>query len=90
MQIAVKRLKNAKNGTEMEFTSEVEILGRIRQKNLLSFLGIVQMDLNAFWSMTIWKTQVSVRIFMEHILQSASLIGGGEHLSPLALLVLSC
>jgi serine/threonine protein kinase len=39
MQIAVKRLKNAKNGTEMEFTSEVEILGRIRQKNLLSFRG---------------------------------------------------
>ena len=39
MQIAVKRLKNSKNGTEVEFASEVEILGRIRQKNLLSFRG---------------------------------------------------
>jgi serine/threonine protein kinase len=39
MQIAVKRLKNTKNGTEVEFASEVEILGRIRHKNLLSFRG---------------------------------------------------
>jgi serine/threonine protein kinase len=39
MQIAVKRLNNAKNGTEAEFASEVEILGRIRHKNLLSFRG---------------------------------------------------
>jgi serine/threonine protein kinase len=39
MQIAVKRLKNSKNGTEVEFASEVEILGRIRHKNLLSFRG---------------------------------------------------
>lgn len=39
MQIAVKRLKNAKNDTEVEFASEVEILGRIRHKNLLSFRG---------------------------------------------------
>jgi len=38
-QIAVKRLKNSKNGTEVEFASEVEILGRIRHKNLLSFRG---------------------------------------------------
>ncbi|PWZ18027.1 PTI1-like tyrosine-protein kinase [Zea mays] len=38
-QIAVKRLKSAKNGTEAEFASEVEILGRIRHKNLLSFRG---------------------------------------------------
>ncbi|XP_062228167.1 PTI1-like tyrosine-protein kinase At3g15890 isoform X3 [Phragmites australis] len=38
-QIAVKRLKNAKNGTEVEFASEVEILGRIRHKNLLSLRG---------------------------------------------------
>ncbi|XP_008658224.1 putative protein kinase superfamily protein isoform X1 [Zea mays] len=38
-QIAVKRLNNAKNGTEAEFASEVEILGRIRHKNLLSFRG---------------------------------------------------
>lgn len=38
-QIAVKRLKNAKNGTEAEFSSEIEILGRIRHKNLLSFRG---------------------------------------------------
>jgi len=39
MQIAVKRLKNAKNGKEVEYASEVEILGRIRHKNLLSFRG---------------------------------------------------
>lgn len=39
IQIAVKRLKNVKNGTEVEFASEVEILGRIRHKNLLSFRG---------------------------------------------------
>jgi serine/threonine protein kinase len=39
VQIAVKRLKNSKNGTEVEFASEVEILGRIRHKNLLSFRG---------------------------------------------------
>ncbi|GJN00839.1 hypothetical protein PR202_ga18058 [Eleusine coracana subsp. coracana] len=38
-QIAVKRLKNAKYGTEAEFASEVEILGRIRHKNLLSLRG---------------------------------------------------
>ncbi|KAL6897981.1 hypothetical protein ACP4OV_006577 [Aristida adscensionis] len=38
-QIAVKRLKNANNGTEMEFASEVEVLGRIRHKNLLSLRG---------------------------------------------------
>ncbi|CAL5051260.1 unnamed protein product [Urochloa decumbens] len=38
-QIAVKRLNNAKNDTEVEFASEVEILGRIRHKNLLSFRG---------------------------------------------------
>lgn len=39
IQIAVKRLKNEKYGTEVEFASEVEILGRIRHKNLLSFRG---------------------------------------------------
>ncbi|CAL5051259.1 unnamed protein product [Urochloa decumbens] len=39
ISIAVKRLNNAKNDTEVEFASEVEILGRIRHKNLLSFRG---------------------------------------------------
>ncbi|KAF0901585.1 hypothetical protein E2562_003556 [Oryza meyeriana var. granulata] len=38
-QIAVKKLKCAKNGTETEFASDVEILGRVRHKNLLSFRG---------------------------------------------------
>ncbi|VAI70796.1 unnamed protein product [Triticum turgidum subsp. durum] len=38
-QIAVKKLKNARNGTEMEFASEVESLGRVRHKNLLSLRG---------------------------------------------------
>uniref|UniRef100_A0ACD5XXE8 Uncharacterized protein n=1 Tax=Avena sativa TaxID=4498 RepID=A0ACD5XXE8_AVESA len=38
-QIAVKKLKNARNGTETEFASEVETLGRVRHKNLLSIRG---------------------------------------------------
>lgn len=32
-------MKCAKNGTETEFASDVEILGRVRHKNLLSFRG---------------------------------------------------
>uniref|UniRef100_A0A8I6YBS2 Protein kinase domain-containing protein n=2 Tax=Hordeum vulgare subsp. vulgare TaxID=112509 RepID=A0A8I6YBS2_HORVV len=38
-QIAVKKLKNARNGAEMEFAAEVESLGRVRHKNLLSLRG---------------------------------------------------
>lgn len=38
-QIAVKKLKDARNGTEVEFASEVETLGRVRHKNLLSLRG---------------------------------------------------
>lgn len=38
-QIAVKKLKNARNGTETEFAAEVETLGRVRHKNLLSIRG---------------------------------------------------
>ncbi|KAJ6810966.1 PTI1-like tyrosine-protein kinase [Iris pallida] len=38
-QIAVKRLKVWSNKAEIEFASEVEILGRVRHKNLLSLRG---------------------------------------------------
>ncbi|KAG8093868.1 hypothetical protein GUJ93_ZPchr0012g21552 [Zizania palustris] len=38
-QIAVKKLKGAKIGTEAEFASDVENLGRVKHKNLLSFRG---------------------------------------------------
>ncbi|PKA52654.1 PTI1-like tyrosine-protein kinase [Apostasia shenzhenica] len=38
-QIAVKRLKVWSNKAEMEFAVEVEILGRVRHKNLLSLRG---------------------------------------------------
>ncbi|XP_020583625.1 PTI1-like tyrosine-protein kinase At3g15890 [Phalaenopsis equestris] len=38
-QIAVKRLKVWSNKAEMEFASEVEILGRVRHKNLLCLRG---------------------------------------------------
>lgn len=39
MQIAVKRLKAMTAKGEMEFAIEVEILGRVRHKNLLSLRG---------------------------------------------------
>lgn len=38
-QIAVKRLKVWSTKAEMEFAVEVEILGRVRHKNLLSLRG---------------------------------------------------
>ncbi|GLJ53999.1 hypothetical protein SUGI_1155090 [Cryptomeria japonica] len=38
-QIAVKRLKVLTSKTEMEFAVEVEILGRVKHKNLLSLRG---------------------------------------------------
>ncbi|KAK8951953.1 PTI1-like tyrosine-protein kinase [Platanthera zijinensis] len=38
-QIAVKRLKVWSNKAELEFSAEVEILGRVRHKNLLSLRG---------------------------------------------------
>lgn len=38
-QIAVKRLKVWSNKAEMEFAVEVEILARVRHKNLLSLRG---------------------------------------------------
>jgi serine/threonine protein kinase len=38
-QIAVKRLKEWSPKAEMEFAVEVEILGRVRHKNLLSLRG---------------------------------------------------
>eukprot|EP00249_Psilotum_nudum_P021490 c28124_g1_i3 orf=396-773(+) len=38
-QIAVKRLKVWSSKAEMEFAVEVEILGRVRHKNLLSLKG---------------------------------------------------
>jgi uncharacterized protein (DUF2249 family) len=38
-QIAVKRLKVWSTKAEMEFAVEVEILGRVRHKNLLSLKG---------------------------------------------------
>lgn len=38
-QIAVKRLKVLSNNAEMEFSVEVEILARVRHKNLLSLRG---------------------------------------------------
>ncbi|KAE8681491.1 transcription factor bHLH36-like [Hibiscus syriacus] len=39
LQIAVKRLKGMSAKAEMEFTVEVEILGRVRHKNLLGLRG---------------------------------------------------
>jgi Protein tyrosine and serine/threonine kinase len=39
MQIAVKRLKAWNDKTEQEFTVEVEILGKVRHKNLLCLRG---------------------------------------------------
>lgn len=39
VQIAVKRLKAMTAKAEMEFAIEVEILGRVRHKNLLSLRG---------------------------------------------------
>lgn len=39
MQIAVKRLKTMSAKAEMEFAVEVEILGRVRHKNLLGLRG---------------------------------------------------
>lgn len=39
IQIAVKRLKVWSTKAEMEFAVEVEILGRVRHKNLLSLRG---------------------------------------------------
>lgn len=38
-QIAVKRLKTMSAKAEMEFAVEVEILGRVRHKNLLGLRG---------------------------------------------------
>lgn len=39
LQIAVKRLKAMSAKAEMEFAVEVEILGRVRHKNLLGLRG---------------------------------------------------
>jgi serine/threonine protein kinase len=39
MQIAIKRLKVWSNKADMEFGVEVEILARVRHKNLLSLRG---------------------------------------------------
>lgn len=39
MQIAVKRLKAMTAKAEMEFAVEVEMLGRVRHKNLLGLRG---------------------------------------------------
>ncbi|CAA3023264.1 PTI1-like tyrosine- kinase At3g15890 [Olea europaea subsp. europaea] len=39
LQIAVKRLKSWSNKAEMEFSVEVEILARVRHKNLLTLRG---------------------------------------------------
>jgi len=39
IQIAVKRLKVWSNKADMEFAVEVEILARVRHKNLLSLRG---------------------------------------------------
>ncbi|KAF5480322.1 hypothetical protein F2P56_001082 [Juglans regia] len=39
VEVAVKRLKTLSAKTEMEFAVEVEILGRVRHKNLLSLRG---------------------------------------------------
>jgi len=41
IQIAVKRLKVWSTKAEMEFTVEVEILGRVRHKNLLRYSCLV-------------------------------------------------
>ncbi|KAE9617204.1 putative non-specific protein-tyrosine kinase RLK-Pelle-RLCK-XV family [Lupinus albus] len=39
VQIAVKRLKTMSAKSEMEFAVEVEVLGRVRHKNLLGLMG---------------------------------------------------
>lgn len=39
MQIAVKKLKSMNSKAEMEFAVEVEVLGRVRHKNLLGLRG---------------------------------------------------
>jgi len=39
LQIAVKRLKTMTAKAEMEFAVEVEVLGRVRHKNLLGLRG---------------------------------------------------
>lgn len=39
MQIAVKQLKSMNSKAEMEFAVEVEVLGRVRHKNLLGLRG---------------------------------------------------
>ena len=39
MQIAVKKLKAMTSKAEMEFAVEVEVLGRVRRKNLLGLRG---------------------------------------------------
>lgn len=38
-QIAVKKLKSMNSKAEMEFAVEVEVLGRVRHKNLLGLRG---------------------------------------------------
>lgn len=42
IQIAVKRLKVWSTKAEMEFAVEVEILGRVRHKNLLSLRLVLE------------------------------------------------
>lgn len=39
MQLAVKKLKAMNSKAEMEFAVEVEVLGRVRHKNLLGLRG---------------------------------------------------
>lgn len=39
LQIAVKKLKSMNSKAEMEFAVEVEVLGRVRHKNLLGLRG---------------------------------------------------
>lgn len=39
MQIAVKKLKSMNSKAEMEFAVEVEVLARVRHKNLLGLRG---------------------------------------------------
>lgn len=39
VQIAVKKLKSMNSKAEMEFAVEVEVLGRVRHKNLLALRG---------------------------------------------------
>ncbi|KAM0945565.1 putative non-specific protein-tyrosine kinase RLK-Pelle-RLCK-XV family [Dioscorea sansibarensis] len=77
IEIAVKRLKSMTAKAEMEFAVEVEILGRVRHKNLLTLRGFYAGDAKAEMEFAV-EVEILGRVRHKNLLTLRGFYAGGD------------